>query len=200
VHATVVLSLVGHVQHLHPPRPLFDQPDREGLGADEVQEDLAHDAERRLLVEGRVQLVAGDVEVQEALVLPLHVLVAPPNVLARAVEQVEPLLDLVELPAQMGVLAHHVHGPRDVIALHPDQLLLEVQHLVAQQLVLAHDLLAEGLASREGADHRPHLLAPGPRLPPVAPAHGVLLPSPAHAAVTSATAAAMAVPVIGFVR
>ena len=111
------VALVGDVHELHPPGLRLEEPDAEDLGADQVEQDLPDDGDDRLLVERRVQLVAGDVEVEQVLVLVLDLLVALAEVLVLAVEGLELGLDLLELPAQLLVLADHVVACRSLAAL-----------------------------------------------------------------------------------
>ena len=114
---------------------------------------LSDERRRKILkVERRMQLVPRDVEVEQALVLVLDFLIALAKVLVLPVQGLELGLDLLELPAQLQILADHVvlavgRGTR-----HSGEFLLQVKDLVAQALVLTHDLLEENLA----AGVRPH--------------------------------------------
>jgi hypothetical protein len=147
-----VAVFVDKRHQLHPPRVGPQEPDGEDLGADEVEEDLLDDLEHRLLVERRVELVPRDVEVEEVLVLALHLLETLAEILVLAVQGVELGLDLLELPLEREVLARGVRpGSRRLLG--AGQLLLHVEDTVAEPLVLPHHLLDEGLALGEVAHH-----------------------------------------------
>ena len=77
------------------PGLLAHHEDVEGLGADQVDDDLLDDPDDLLVVEGRVELVGGDVEVGEVVVLLLDLDVAVGELLVL-------LLDLLVARGELG--------------------------------------------------------------------------------------------------
>ena len=141
---------------------VVDELDGEGLGADEVEQDLEDDLRQLAQLERRVQLERRHVEVGEVVVLALDVVIAVVEV------AVEPL-DAGEARHQRLALALERLDARDQLAQRAGAaavrrrrlrrgrqrapLLLELHDPEAQLLVLAHQLFGELCAAlEEGLD------------------------------------------------
>ena len=87
---------------------VLNQADAEDLGTDQVDDDLDDDLQHLLEIEGRVQLVAGDVEVGEVVVLVLDLDVAAREVFVLGFDLGEASDELLPLLLEPAHLLHQL--------------------------------------------------------------------------------------------